>query len=199
MSTVAPSLPRTALRAAFHVGVDGGGSGTRACLQDAAGRALGRGEAGPSGLSQGVEQAWRHVDAALAAAFAAAGIDRPPCGAIAIGLGLAGANVERLRGAFLAADPGYAACRLDNDAIAMLVGAHAGGAGIVVAAGTGSVAVAQDALGGRRLIGGWGFPAGDEGSGAWLGLEAVRLAQAAVDGRAAASALAAAVLDACGG
>jgi glucosamine kinase len=38
--------------------------------------------------------------------------------------------------------------------------------------------------GARRIAGGWGFPVGDEGSGAWLGLQAVRLAQQALDGRA---------------
>ncbi|MDE1929779.1 MAG: hypothetical protein KGI36_21565, partial [Burkholderiales bacterium] len=64
MSPAAPPA-RAARPAAYLVGVDGGGTGTRACLQDAAGRTLGRGTAGPSGLSQGIEQAWRHVEAAL--------------------------------------------------------------------------------------------------------------------------------------
>jgi glucosamine kinase len=39
-------------------------------------------------------------------------------------------------------------------------------------------------------VGGWGFMVGDEGSGAWLGLRAVRHAHRALDGRAAAGPLA---------
>ncbi|HLO96322.1 MAG TPA: hypothetical protein VK195_18595, partial [Burkholderiaceae bacterium] len=49
----------------YHVGVDGGGTGTRVKLADAAGHVLGQGEAGPSALGQGVPQAWRHIREAL--------------------------------------------------------------------------------------------------------------------------------------
>jgi glucosamine kinase len=52
--------------------------------------------------------------------------------------------------------------------------------------------------GARRNAGGWGFPVGDEGSGAWLGLGAMRHAQCAMDGRATAGPLATAVWRACG-
>lgn len=182
----------------FLVGVDGGGSGTRARLQDLQGRTLGEGSAGPSGLGQGIAQAWRHVEQALAAAFGAAGEALPPRDTIALGLGLAGASVAAQRAAFLAAEPGYAVCVLDTDAVTQLVGAHGGGPGIVVAAGTGSVAAARYADGRVRLAGGWGFPVGDEGSGAWLGLRAMQHAQAVLDGRSATGALAQRVLAATG-
>lgn len=180
----------------FLVGVDGGGSGTRVRLQDAAGCTLGVGDAGPSALGQGVAQAWRHVEQALAAAFADAGLLRPEACEIALGLGLAGVGVAEQRAAFVAGDPGYAALVLDTDAATQLAGAHGGRPGIVVAAGTGSVAAACDAEGRVRLAGGWGFPVGDEGSGAWLGLRAMAHAQAVLDGRAQADRLSAAVLEA---
>ena len=61
----------------YWIGVDGGGTGTRARLQDPGGRTLGEGKAGPSGLSQGLEQAWSHVELAVLAAFASAGLQRP--------------------------------------------------------------------------------------------------------------------------
>jgi len=48
-------------------------------------------------------------------------------------------------------------------------------------------------------VGGWGFPVGDEGSGAWMGLRAMAHAQQAVDGRAPGGALADRVLQQCGG
>ena len=179
--------------ARWSVGVDGGGTGTRARLQDQSGRTLGFGSAGPSGLGQGVAQAWRHVEQAMARAFAAAGLKLPPPDQIAIGLGLAGAGVPAQRAAFLAADPGHALCLLETDATTQLIGVHGGKPGIVVACGTGSVAAARSVDGTVLQVGGWGFPAGDEGSGAWLGLRAVQQAQAELDGRSPATALSASV------
>jgi glucosamine kinase len=176
------------------LGVDGGGTGTRARLQDAAGRTLGEGEAGPSALSQGVVQAWLHVQQAVAAAFANAGLPPAAPAETALGLGLSGAGVRQQRQAFLAADPGYARCVLDNDGVTQLMGALAGGPGIVVASGTGSVATARLPDGRIRQAGGWGFPVGDEGSGAWLGLKAMQHTQAVLDGRDVAGALSHAVM-----
>lgn len=172
------------------LGVDGGGTGTRARLQTADGRTLGYGQAGPSGLGQGIEQAWRHVEQAIARAFAAAALPVPSRGHCALGLGLAGAGRPDLHDAFLAADPGYARCVLDTDACTMLLGAHGERPGIVIAAGTGSVGAMRAGDGTLRIAGGWGFPVGDEGSGAWMGLNAVRHAQAVLDGRVPAGPLA---------
>jgi glucosamine kinase len=132
-----------------------------------------------------VAQAWRHVMQALHAAFAAAGLPPAPPAHIALGLGLAGAGVAAQYDAFLRADPGFALCVLDNDGTTQLLGAHGGGPGLVVAAGTGSVAAARYADGRTAQAGGWGFPVGDEGSGAWLGLRAMQHAMAVLDGREA--------------
>jgi glucosamine kinase len=57
------------------------------------------------------------------------------------------------------------------------------GARVLLVAGTGSVAVAICEDGHRRRVGGWGSRVGDEGSGAWLGSEAVRATLRALDGR----------------
>ena len=184
---------------AFWVGVDGGGTGTRVRLQDAAGRTLGQGAAGPSSLSLGVPQAWRHVTAAVAAAFADAGLAVAPPQGIALGLGLAGAEVRALRAAFIAADPGHAALVIENDGITQLAGVHAGRPGVVVSAGTGAVAAARLPNGQIQRSGGWGWPVGDEGAGAWLGVRAVRALQHALDGRAAPGPLSAAVARALAG
>ncbi|WP_164884947.1 BadF/BadG/BcrA/BcrD ATPase family protein [Rubrivivax rivuli] len=194
----APHRPGPAGAPHYLAGVDGGGTGTRVRLQDAAGRTLGQGEAGPSGLGQGVEQAWRHVQQALLAAFQAAGLAPAVPAEVALGLGLAGAGVAAQRAAFLQADPGFARCVLDNDGVTQLLGAFGGGPGIVLAAGTGSVAASRDEAGRVRQCGGWGFPVGDEGSGAWLGLRAMAHAHAVLDGRADASALSAAVFKTAG-
>jgi glucosamine kinase len=177
----------------YIIGIDGGGSGTRAKLFTPDGRLLGQGVAGPSALGQGVEQAWTHVRHAVAQAFGAAGLPPAAPAACAVGLGLSGAHVESRCEAFLKRDPGYAKVVLADDGSTSLYGAFGGRPGAVVAAGTGSIGEALRADGRRVTVGGWGFGVGDEGSGAWLGLRAVRLAQRAQDGRAAAGALAAAV------
>jgi glucosamine kinase len=48
-------------------------------------------------------------------------------------------------------------------------------------------------------VSGWGFPAGDEASGGWMGLRAIGHVEQVLDGRKPASAFASAVIDACGG
>ena len=172
----------------WWVGIDGGGTSTRALVVDAQGRVLGRGESGASALGQGAEQAWRHI--AEAAQRAVPGIVLADC---ALGLGLSGTGVPAQLQAFLAADPGVARLALITDGLAGVLGAHGGQPGAVLVAGTGSVAEALLPDGSRRLVGGWGWQIGDEGSGAWLGQQAMRLAQAASDGRQPAGALAQAV------
>ncbi len=177
----------------FHLGVDGGGTGTRVRLCTPDGRRLGQGEAGPSSLSHGVAGAWQQILRAVGQAFAEAGLAVAPPPDCALAAGLAGANDPAQAAAFRAAQPGFAACALDTDSFTALLGAHAGRPGLVLIAGTGSAAEVWRPDGSRRLAGGWGFPVGDEGSGAWLGLQAVRLAQQALDGRAPRGPLAEAV------
>ncbi|RTL37326.1 MAG: ATPase [Burkholderiales bacterium] len=175
------------------VGIDGGGTSTRALVADASGTVIGRGESGASALGQGAAQAWRHI--AEAVALAAPGVALADC---ALGLGLSGTGVPAQLQAFLEADPGVARFTLVTDGLAALLGAHGGEPGALLIAGTGSVAEALLPDGTRRLVGGWGWQIGDEGSGAWLGQQAMKIAQAAFDGRAANGPLAQAVFVAAG-
>lgn len=182
----------------FLAGVDGGGTGTRVRVLDASGARIGDGRAGASALMHGADRAWQAVTAALGDAFAHQGQPMPAMADIALGLGLAGANNPPWAAAFVAADPGCAALHLASDALTTLLGAHAGAPGAVVAMGTGAVGLRLDGDGTRREAGGWGFPAGDEGSGAWLGLRAAALLQQVLDGRASAGPLSDAVAARCG-
>lgn len=182
----------------YLIGVDGGGSGTRVRLARADGVTLSQGRAGPSALAHGVSQAWAAVQAALAAAFLEAGLAVPRLSTIAIGLGLAGVHNTRWAAAFIAADPGFGALALDTDATTTLLGAHGGAAGVIIAIGTGSVGQALLPDGSVREAGGWGFPAGDEASGGWIGLRAVNLAERVMDGRATSSPFARDLIAACG-
>ena len=187
------SISVAKLEAQFIVGVDGGGSGTRARLCDLHGHVLGFGQAGPSGLGQGVEQAWVHIGQAIAAAFHGAQLSQPGPEQIALGLGLAGSEVSAQSQAFFAQAPRYARVVLDNDGYTTVLGAHAGRPGVVVAAGTGTVGEVLRADGTRHRVSGWGWMVGDEGGGAWLGKHAMQHAMQACDGRAPTGPLARAV------
>lgn len=186
----------------YLIGVDGGGSGTRVRLasQTPNGIAyLSEGFSGPSALSQGIDSAWQAIQAAVAQAFDNAGVSQPPLAELGIGLGLAGVHNDTWAQAFRAANPGYGACVLHHDAYTTLLGAHGGKPGAVIALGTGSVGMALLPDGSQREVGGWGFPSGDEGSGAWIGMSAVNYIQQVIDGRLEGGALAADVIDLCGG
>ncbi|MEB0213748.1 MULTISPECIES: BadF/BadG/BcrA/BcrD ATPase family protein [unclassified Undibacterium] len=183
----------------YLLGVDGGGSGTRVVLADLQGRELARAAAGPSGLALGRAAAWRAIEAAIAAAFQAAGLVQPHAAALALACGLAGVNNVQWAAELMAQNPGYGLVVAETDAYTSLLGAHAGQAGVVVALGTGSVAQVLHADGSRREVGGWGFPVGDEASGAWLGMRAMNFLQRVLDGRAAANTFSLALLAQCGG
>ncbi|MES2152738.1 MAG: BadF/BadG/BcrA/BcrD ATPase family protein [Pseudomonadota bacterium] len=183
----------------YLIGVDGGGTGTRVRLARADGTGLAQGQSGPSGLAHGITEAWAAVNDAVGKAFAVIGVPHPAIGSAAIGLGLAGVHNKQWAAQFVAANPGYAALRLETDGYTTLMGAHQGRPGTIVAIGTGSVGQALLASGEQREVGGWGFPAGDEASGGWLGLRAVGHIEQVIDGRQPPSPFAQAVIDACGG
>lgn len=183
----------------FLLGVDGGGTGTRVRLARVGGTEVAQAASGPSGLSLGIDKAWAAVNDAAAKAFAAIGIDAIPFARTAIGLGMAGVHNKEWAAQFEAANPGYAALALDNDGVTTLIGAHDGQPGVIVAIGTGSVGESLLPDGSTREVSGWGFPAGDEASGGWMGLRAVSHIEKVLDGRAQGSAFADAVIDACGG
>jgi glucosamine kinase len=183
----------------YLIGVDGGGSGTRAVVRRAqGGEPVGTGTAGPSALQQGIPQAWTHVLSAVRRAFEAGGTAVPDWSRCALAAGLSGVSHAPWRDAFLAGDPGFGALEAETDSFTMLVGAHGGQPGAILIAGTGSIAEALRADGSRATVGGWGFRVDDEGSGGWIGLQAVRHGLAAFDGRANPSPLARRVWMHCG-
>jgi glucosamine kinase len=168
-------------------------------LARADGTDIAQGASGPSGLAHGIDQAWMSIDDAISQAFTAAGIDRPSNNRVAIGLGLAGVHNKQWAARFEEANPGFAALRLENDGFTTLMGAHRGEPGTIVAIGTGSVGQALLPDGTQREVGGWGFPAGDEASGGWIGLRAINHIEQVIDGRKPGSAFATDLINACGG
>ncbi len=80
-----------------------------------------------------------------------------------------------------------------NDALIALEAGAPAEAGVVVVAGTGSIAYGRDGAGRAARAGGWGHVLGDEGSGYWIGRQALQAVMRASDGRAPATSLTARV------
>jgi glucosamine kinase len=168
--------------ARFFLGVDGGGTGCRARLETAAGETIGLGLAGPASTRFGIDASFAAVMTAAATAIAEAGLAETDRAAIAVGVGLAGFGRKGAPEALAARPHPFRSLAFDSDVVIACLGAHAGGDGGIVIVGTGSCALAR--VGGRVVrLGGYGFPVSDEGSGADLGLKAIRLALRAHDGR----------------
>jgi glucosamine kinase len=162
------------------VGVDAGGTGSRAVLATRSGTVLGAGSAGPGNPSL--------VGAAAAAAIGdavrqALG-DHDPGSVRAAVVGLAGmSGMAAVRDAFelqwkaigLICD-----VPIVGDAVTAFAAGSAEPAGTVLIAGTGAVAAVVDGLDVVRVADGLGWLLGDEGSGTWIGLQAVRAAVRAI-------------------
>lgn len=171
--------------APLFMGIDGGGSRLRVALTDADLNPLAQieyGSANPSSI--GGEVAAARIRAAIGETLAAAGVTARDV--MAVGIGIAGASAAHaeswLRGTVSEALPESLIMPSSDHEIA-LVGAHGARRGVLVLAGTGSVAVGISAAGAVAQSGGWGYLIGDEGSGYWIGGEALRLLTRVADGR----------------
>ena len=166
----------------LFIGVDGGGTGCRARIEDGNGQVLGTGIAGAAALRFGIERSFAAVTAACHAALDEAGLAREALNEITAGIGLAGVGRKGLLEQLQAYPHPFRAVAYVNDATIACLGAHAGRDGGIVIVGTGSIGYAI--VGGREIrVSGYGFPISDEGSGADLGLHGVKLALRAFDER----------------
>ena len=179
-------------------GVDGGGSKTRLILATETGEELATVEGGSSAMKPGeAEVSGAVIAEMMREALSKAGIlDAVPT--MLYG-GFAGVGREEERG-----DLETELYRLgvaeevivDSDAAIALADAFDDGPGIIVLAGTGSIAFGRGVDGSLARCGGWGTVFGDEGSGAWIGRRALGIVAAAADGREPATALTGSILTA---
>ncbi|HEV2123301.1 MAG TPA: BadF/BadG/BcrA/BcrD ATPase family protein [Chloroflexota bacterium] len=183
------------------VGIDAGGTKTACVMATLGGQPLGYSTGGPANFQvageRGVLDVLRSV---LVQAQQAAGTSLLVRG---LCLAMAGAGRPRDREGALNAltilrrdDRQGIEWRLPDsgpvvvhDALAALVGGTGKNEGVVVIAGTGSIAYGRTAAGVERRAGGWGYLLGDEGSGYAIGLSALRAACRAADGRGPATLL----------
>jgi N-acetylglucosamine kinase-like BadF-type ATPase len=172
------------------VGVDGGGTRTRAAIL-AGGHVIGEGTAGPSnplrvGIANGAAAIRDAVDKACAAALIHRG------DLTAAGIGLAGVRRKDIRTRMrevLIETLGIKNIELMTDGDIALYGATDGAPGIVVISGTGSICCGVNRQGKHVFAGGWGPVAGDEGSGSWIARRALQAVAHASDGRGPETAL----------
>ena len=164
------------------LGVDGGGTHCRARLADLRGSRLAEAVGGPANIRFGLEESLAAVFEAGARCLERAGLSAHDQSRIFVCLALAGASEPSYRAAAQQHAHPYRNAMVTTDAHAACVGAHSGRDGGVVIVGTGSIGWAE--LGKRHIrVGGWGAAVSDEGSGAWLGCEALRRVLWAHDGR----------------
>jgi len=164
------------------LGVDGGGTRCRARLAELTGRTLAEATAGPANIRLGLKESLAAVREVTDQCLQRAKLQPTACRVIAC-LALAGAcEPVMLTQAQASLFPlPFERAIFTSDARAACIGAHEGKDGGIIIIGTGSIAWALDGSREHR-IGGWGFPISDEGSGAWLGCEALRRMLWAYDG-----------------
>ena len=158
----------------FVFAVDGGGSKTVAELRRRDGSVVARFRGGPCNLYQDsgagisvIRDGW--LSCAGQVAIAPELLAARTC----FSVGLAGISLVGVRALVHAAFPGFAARLVSGDGYAALVGAFGAQPGAVLSIGTGSVGCRFEASGRFVQVGGWGFPAGDRGGGAWIGRKLV--------------------------
>ena len=181
------------------IGVDGGGTSTRVLVSDERGRELATATGPASAMRPGRAADSADVIAATVhAALASAEMGHVRPRAICAGVAGTGREPEReaLARELIERD---VADEIDvqTDAAIALDDAFGNGGGVVLIAGTGSMAIGRGPTGRSVRAGGWGPVIGDEGSGAWIGRRALGIAAASMDGREPETALVGALVTAC--
>ncbi len=168
----------------FYLGVDGGGSRCRARLESEDDRVLGQGVAGPATMRFGFEATRAAIMDATGQALREAGLGEDALKQTYVGAGLAGIGIPGARDALSAWAHPFAGIWFEGDGYVAFLGAFGGKDGGIVIAGTGSIGLAYPEGSDTIRIGGYGFPVSDEGSGAHIGINALRYALRSLDGRA---------------
>ncbi len=166
---------------AYYLGLDAGGTKTECALAHD-GTILARAASGTIKVMRtSAEEAENNLNALLQAVSTQSGISLDAISCTCVGL--AGISVSRVaewvRQALRARVSG--AVLLSGDEVIALDAAFFGGPGVLVMAGTGSNIIARSTEGHLIHVGGWGPALADEGSGNWIGKQAVRAVFDALD------------------
>jgi len=159
----------------YFLGFDGGGTKTHCVLTDADGRVIGAGYGGPANpLRRGYDATFSSLREAAAEACRAANIPSDAIAAVCAGIAGSGRRtVARRILVFLAQEFPVALAQVVPDYEIALEASVGSGPGVVLIAGTGSVAFGRNAAGETARAGGYGPWIGDEGSAFEIGRRAV--------------------------
>lgn len=162
---------------ALYLGIDGGQSSTKALIADELGRIIGNGTGGPCNHVSGPERREKFfaaINSCVDEACQRAGLDASSVHFAAACLGFSGGAADKevyVREAIRSAQ-----YKVTHDAEIALSGATEGQPGIIVIAGTGSMAFGRNAAGRSARAGGWGYIFGDEGGAFDIVRQALRAA-----------------------
>lgn len=165
----------------LYLGIDGGGSKCRAVLVSAGNeQIIGRGLAGPANPFNNYEQTISSIIDAAKAALIDANLSTDLLSQLYVGVGLAGVNLPKLLIKMQQWKHPFNMMHVTTDLQIACLGAHDGKDGAILISGTGSCGFSalNDTI---NMVGAHGFPHGDKGSGAWLGLEVVKKVLLSVD------------------
>lgn len=180
----------------LFVGVDGGGTHTRVMVVDESGAEVATAE-GPGSAIRPGEASRSAAVIRDAVQRALEGLSDRPVRSLCIGVAGAGREEERdTLQATLDADRLAGTVAVVTDAEIAIEDAFGAGPGVLLTAGTGSIAYGKGPTGVMARCGGWGPVIGDEGGGSWIGRRALGIAAASYDGREPESALTEAITSA---
>jgi glucosamine kinase len=163
----------------YFIGVDGGATKTLIRLEDAQGCLLAREQTGAANIRLSAQGAYEIIHQAIRKIIADLGLEGHN---LHVGMGLAGCEMQTAYTTFVNYPHNFAHLVVSSDAHAACLGAHQAEDGAIIIAGTGVVGLQIEA-GRIATVGGFGFPHDDEGGGAWVGLQAVKIALQAQDKR----------------
>jgi glucosamine kinase len=174
------------LLVAIFLGIDGGGSKTSCLIGDET-SVLGVGTGGASNVVRvGEEEARESLSTTIRQACRVANLEPSQISCVCVGL--AGAArpeiselVKDMVSEVIAGEIKPSEIEVVGDMVIALEAAFGSGPGVIVIAGTGSIAYGRNSEGQAARAGGWGFAISDEGSGHWIGRTAVAAAIGAWD------------------
>ncbi|MDR3747711.1 MAG: BadF/BadG/BcrA/BcrD ATPase family protein [Acidobacteriota bacterium] len=169
------------LHVTYFLGIDGGGSKTTCVLGDETNVIASLTVPGSNIVRVGERQARAALGQGIREVCETAGAK--PEQIVAVCAGIAGAAREDIRQQVVAilAELVPGKVEVTGDMVIAHEAALGGAAGIVVLAGTGSIAYARHASGQTARAGGWGYAISDEGSGHWIGVQAVAAVAHGID------------------
>jgi N-acetylglucosamine kinase-like BadF-type ATPase len=166
----------------YVLGVDGGGSETRCTVADSEGiiyKIVKGGASNP--LTVGIDEALTTIKKLIRLASERANLSHYSSSCF----GIAGTERDSIRNLMIKglSEPKLGKIKVVSDVKSAFTGAIPIGHGVVVVSGTGSIVYSINEAGKEARSGGWGWRVGDEGSGYNIGVECIRSALKAFDGR----------------